>query len=221
MWVYFIRIGAFVMSTACIIWLGVLFVALLVWFLGTIVSSEGMAAVGLAMLIVALFCFISSYALEQDRRARKRADKLRKKQAAERAAAKAADTQARLKSFNDEVERRRRIGWYEFSVAGVTFSNDNGSSRQKILSELYAAQLAEDDDISVTLEPFEYDGEPAIHVLVNGRCVGNVPKQEVEAVSEIMAKSVKEIKVDWFEPKDAGSSSKRIYRADVTLSHFR
>lgn len=61
-------------------------------------------------------------------------------------------------------------------VVGVTFKNEDGSSRQK-----YIRQLKDDDFL--TFESFEYEGETALHVLdPRGHCIGNVPKSLVPTI---------------------------------------
>lgn len=219
-------IGVFWMTTACIIWLGVLFVALVILVLGYYLPNGGLFLLGFSLAAVAAFGFVIallvSYGLQCEERERARKKAIAKAAAQEKAEAarrRAEAERKKLAAIQEERERRERYGWYPFSVAGVTFANEDGSSRQKILSEIYDAQLAEDLDLDVTLERYEYEGKPAIHVLVNGRCVGNVPRMEVDDVSEIMDKALKRIEVEHFVPDDA--PRKRIYRADVTLSYYR
>lgn len=61
-------------------------------------------------------------------------------------------------------------------VVGVTFKNEDGSSRQK-----YIRQLKDDDFL--TFESFEYEGETALRVLdPRGHCIGNVPKSLVPTI---------------------------------------
>lgn len=61
-------------------------------------------------------------------------------------------------------------------VVGVTFKNEDGSSRQKYIRQL-------DDDDFLTFESFEYEGETALHVLdPRGHCIGNVPKSLVPTI---------------------------------------
>lgn len=63
---------------------------------------------------------------------------------------------------------------FTFRVAGVTFNNDNGTSRQRIISGLYQYD-------SLFLEPFTYEDKPAFHVVdCSGQCVGNVPAKLVD-----------------------------------------
>lgn len=65
-----------------------------------------------------------------------------------------------------------------FRVAGVSFNNDNGTSRQR-----YISKLAPFDSLGMI--SFEYEGEPAFHILDSeGHCIGNLPKEHVDYVLE-------------------------------------
>lgn len=70
---------------------------------------------------------------------------------------------------------------YDFKVVGVTFNNNDGSSRQE-----YLQQYEYDDCACVTLEEYSYKGDPAIMVLIDGDQVGNVAAKEVEKVLSIL-----------------------------------
>lgn len=57
-----------------------------------------------------------------------------------------------------------------FRAAGVSYSNDDGTSRQRNISKLR-------DGERLFLAPYEYEGEPAFHIVdCDDRCIGNVPK---------------------------------------------
>jgi hypothetical protein len=78
-------------------------------------------------------------------------------------------------------------GTVTFRVAGVTFDNDDGTSRQEILRALKFgdAPYAEDldpDDLDVTIEETTWNGELAYAVLANGYQIGNVPKASITKV---------------------------------------
>ena len=66
---------------------------------------------------------------------------------------------------------------FDTAVVGVTFNNDDGSSRQQILSET-------DVDDPVTLEFYEYDGNPACAVYVFGKQIGHVRKEFAAELAE-------------------------------------
>lgn len=63
-----------------------------------------------------------------------------------------------------------------FKVAGVTFQG-----RQKLLKQLKTAKGA-GKVLNVQLEEYDYEGEPAIKVLVNGLDVGNLHVEDVAFV---------------------------------------
>lgn len=63
-----------------------------------------------------------------------------------------------------------------FRVAGVSFNNDNGTSRQR-----YISKLKPFDALGMT--SFEYEGNTAFHILdEHGHCIGNLPKEHVDFV---------------------------------------
>lgn len=77
-----------------------------------------------------------------------------------------------------------------FRVAGVTFDNDDGTSRQDILRHLHFgdAPYADDpEDLDVEFIETDYQGDPAIEVHINGYQVGHVPKGKVNAMLKAIA----------------------------------
>lgn len=127
-----------------------------------------------------------------------------------------------------ETERRDalkgRDAWAEkyaslvTNIAGVTFDNDDGSSRQQILREILEKG---EGDAEVTLDEFYYKGVQAVRVLVDGRCIGNIPKHRVQDVREVLDRIVSaDLHVETFEPDDADPDRPRqIYRADLCLKY--
>ena len=100
-----------------------------------------------------------------------------------------------------------------YAVAGVTFRNDDGTSRQKILRELCDGE--DFVSVPVELEPFDYKGEPAIRVLSPDGCVGNIHREDVAEVLELLNGSPKDIYMDInsFE----NENGKTIFRGDVHI----
>lgn len=77
-------------------------------------------------------------------------------------------------------------GSVTFRVAGVTFNNEDGTSRQDILRHLKFgdAPWADDpEDLTATLEETTFEGEQAFAVLVNGYQIGFVPKTSIRKVA--------------------------------------
>lgn len=98
-----------------------------------------------------------------------------------------------------------------FPVAGVTFRNDDGSSRQEILREICEGELEGEADC--WLEPYLYEGEMALHVKVGDKCVGNIRRSDVQKVSDriMTSKHGSRLEAELFETDDG----RELYRADV------
>ena len=58
-------------------------------------------------------------------------------------------------------------------LKGVTFDNEDGTKKQNILKEMQEEYPKEIPPI--TLEKWSYHYEPAVRVLWNGKCIGNLP----------------------------------------------
>lgn len=80
-------------------------------------------------------------------------------------------------------------GTITFRVAGTTYDNDDGSSRQEILRHLKFgdAPYAEDpDDLLVTIEETSFDGDLALAVYINSYQIGYVPKSKISQVKKAL-----------------------------------
>ena len=99
-----------------------------------------------------------------------------------------------------------------FPVAGVTFDNEDGSSRQELLREICEGPLQGDDE-SCWLDPYFYNGEMALHVMTGGGCVGNIRRSDVQEVLGCIKASEHgaRLEAELFEAEDG----RKIYRADV------
>lgn len=102
---------------------------------------------------------------------------------------------------------------FRTKAAGVTYKNDDGSSRQDILR---ASDRKGDAWATVPgkLERTAYEGEPAFKIIIGRNCIGVIPKTDVEKVLEIYGKITKvEVTPDEFW-SDEG---KRVMRADIDI----
>ncbi len=81
-------------------------------------------------------------------------------------------------------EPAQQYNFVNFSVAGVTFKNDDGSDRQTILRHIHFqdAPYVTDGSADVEIQSYDYQGSPAFRVLVNGYQIGNVPKDKIPDV---------------------------------------
>ena len=77
------------------------------------------------------------------------------------------------------------FGFIETKISGVTFKNEDGKSRQDILRNIYKAKnSANPPEMEISFEPYEYEGEDAVKVIVNDECIGSIDKHHVEEALE-------------------------------------
>lgn len=159
-----------------------------------------------------------------------------RKQAAERAEAEE-KRQAKLREL-EELRRKKeneeaqaaaqREEWeslhgrFKTSLAGVTFDNGDGTSRQKLLKDF----MARSGQADLELEEYEYKGSPAIRVLLDGECVGNIPRNRVEELRRVMDRIERaNLEVEAFRPDDDAEDGQRrgelVYRADLYLIYSK
>lgn len=114
---------------------------------------------------------------------------------------------ARVRAFRDRHPTIR------FAVAGVTFKNEDGTDRQKILQEMSFNESSEND---VWFEEDEDLGEESgIRVLTDYGCVGYIRRSDKQMIRRFFDHKVwyKYLEVEQFT-NDEGRS---IYRADVVF----
>ncbi len=70
-----------------------------------------------------------------------------------------------------------------FRVAGVSFKSGN-TPRQEYLHKIKYHEEPFDGNLEINLEQYDYQGEPALAVVVNKRIIGNVPRQLVQYLVE-------------------------------------
>lgn len=103
-----------------------------------------------------------------------------------------------------------------FKVKGVSFSNNDGSSRQKNLERLYAQQIND----PVTFKKYTYEGSPALYVLCNGLCIGNVPAEKVDTVLQVMPNMQNAwLKIDSFSPEE--DLRRTLYNAECVIQYTK
>ena len=103
--------------------------------------------------------------------------------------------------------------WASYPVAGVTFRNSDGTSRQRILKDICMGD--EYGSSSAWLEQYEYQGEDAIRVITDEGTVGNIQRRHVSELLPLFdnAPDIMRVDAELFE-NDEG---KKIYRADLVL----
>ena len=156
---------------------------------------------------------------EQARREQKQAT------AADKIAAEQQTFIAKAAEHATPEEWTQKHGRIVTAIAGVTFKNDDGSSRQAILKDIKARS----GDAELVLEEYEYRDKPAIRVLVDGDQIGNIPRSRVAEVSAVLDKlEDARLEVETFRPENEededGNIRRRgelIYRADLYLVYSK
>lgn len=82
--------------------------------------------------------------------------------------------------YDDEDEVSEDPNRIDFAVAGVTFNNDDGTSRQEILKQFYDNKGYSRRNIE--LVQYEHKGKPAVYVVAKGKIIGNVPKEHINDI---------------------------------------
>ena len=131
--------------------------------------------------------------------------KTKKEKAAEEEAARAASAAAAAAKNPYEV--------FYFDVAGVTFDNDDGKSRQKILRAICDGDKYGRADAE--LVAYTYEGEPAFRVMTDEGCVGNIRRKDIAEVQSLLDRKVHSIVVSAEQYEDDNDRKK--YSADVEI----
>ena len=69
-------------------------------------------------------------------------------------------------------------------ISGVTFENEDGVPRQRLLKRLAEKYEGSIDNFEVELERFEYDGKPAYRVLSERGDIGTLPQEVADALDQ-------------------------------------
>lgn len=129
--------------------------------------------------------------------AREQQAELHRKQAAEERLKK---TQTRLDELDKEIKKtkaeRERVERqyapkvktsivtsfrHHYDVVGESFDNEDGTSRQEILDAISNCEPPY-EDCEVSLDKFDYKGERALAVKVNGDQIGCIARKDLDAV---------------------------------------
>ena len=97
------------------------------------------------------------------------------------------------------------------TIAGVTFTNADGSSRQAYLQALCRRNQG---SFEVWFEPFTYAGEPAARVMYYDECLGAVKKEYAADVVE----HLEQIRSAYIIPSSFYDNGRKIYYADIYIT---
>ena len=183
-----------------------------------IASVAGVKIEGIVSSLVggwALICWVLAFLLRKKKNAPGGANRLQSSTqnapAAAQAAPRAANPQPAKPSYK----------FISFRVAGVTFANDDGTQRQKILRAIKfndPPYVTEPNNLEINIKSTEYDGQQAFACLVNGYQIGFVPKDRISDVAEAMEHD--DVTVTGFRVTGGGTApdgEKRSYGAEIGI----
>lgn len=156
----------------------------------------------------------------RDLMARQAAEEAARREEAQRLAAEEA-AKARAAKDAERAAWEQAHGRIVTPVAGVTFQNEDGSSRQAILKDL----KVRGGSAELNLEEYDYKGAPAIRVTVDGEQIGNVPRGRVAEIAAVLDRlESASLEVEIFCPEEEEDEDENIlrrgdpiYRADLYL----
>lgn len=83
-------------------------------------------------------------------------------------------------TVSDAPNAPKPFEYLEIKVAGVTFKNDKGPTRQNLLKKIKERSAPFDEYLEISINQYDFEGELAYSVCVNDRQIGNVPKSQVQ-----------------------------------------
>lgn len=107
-----------------------------------------------------------------------------------RPTAPAASSEAVKEHALPKEESMPTHAFVNFRISGVTYNNDDGTSRQELLRRIKFSEppFENGDSLDVSLKPSTFNGSPCIECRVNGILIGHVPKDKVESVAQAIEK---------------------------------
>lgn len=85
-------------------------------------------------------------------------------------------------NLDDDLDNGHEDNHINFSVAGVTFKNDDGSERQTILKNFYDNRGYTRKNVE--FKKYKYKDEDAIAIYAKGQMIGNVPREHISKIIE-------------------------------------
>lgn len=98
-------------------------------------------------------------------------------------------------------------------IAGVTFNNDDGTSRQKILAKCLANGKTKAKFIK-----YNFDGEKAIRVITEYGQIGNIPREEIQNILS-KVELMEDIEMDIKTFRD--DNSKKTFFCDIAIKYAK
>lgn len=95
-----------------------------------------------------------------------------------------AGTPAATPAPNAPAQRQSKYIFTPIKVTGVTFNNDDGTSRQLILRKLHFHDSPFNEYADVEIKQYEFKGQPAYGVYVNNMQIGNIPAELISFMQD-------------------------------------
>lgn len=113
-----------------------------------------------------------------------------------------------------QAEQPAAARCFRTKAAGVTFDNEDGTSRQDILRACPKNDIDDYETVNGSVELIEYRGEPAFRIFIGRDCIGSIPKDDMPKMLKIKDKiSSVTVTPDEF----TNDEGKRLMRADVNI----
>lgn len=119
-----------------------------------------------------------------------------------------------------ETSKHATAEQYEFldiQVAGVTFKNDKGVTRQTLLRKIKEHSAPFDKYIEISLNQYDYEGEIAYSVCVNDKQIGNVPKSQVQYLYDNIERFIEITRINVYGGYRDDNGYFKSYGANITL----
>ena len=108
--------------------------------------------------------------------------------------------------------------YLSFKVAGVTFKNGR-KTRQAILR---AFKWGDEEIDNISFEHYEYEGRPAVYVLINDKIVGNVPADTTETFLEYEQKyKVDSVRCEVYGGSKLDDGTRTNYGCEVYIRYLK
>lgn len=85
---------------------------------------------------------------------------------------------------NNQIKHQDKYLFASIKVAGVTFNNDDGTSRQSVLRKLHFHDSPFNEYADVEIKQYEFKDQLAYGIYVNDMQIGNIPADLISFIQE-------------------------------------
>lgn len=120
-------------------------------------------------------------------------------------------------TVSDVPDASKQFEYMEIKVAGVTFKNDKGPTRQTLLKKIKERSAPFDEYLEISINQYDFEGELAYSVCVNDNQIGNVPRSQVQYLHDNIERFVAITGIDVYGGYRDKSGHFKSYGAAVTV----